>query len=177
MKKVVILLILGVALAVAAFFVVRDYFAQSQLKIRLAELGGLVSSGAGDWSIPLERDWWHRQMPSSTDEFPPAEAAANPWPMGRNDWVRQWKEENADLGGQGVIRVVDEANVSFERVQEGAWAGGWRVRWTWHQGGPNSGDGQRTNYEAIWHEDEEFWRIARLAQVGRVDTDQAPVNK
>lgn len=178
MKKVVILLIVGVAAAVAGFFVLRDYFAQAQIKVRLAELGGLVSSGAGDWTLPLERDWWHRNMPSMADEFSPAELAADPMgPMGRNDWVRFWKDENTDLGGQGVIRVVDESAVNFlERLEEGPWAGGWRVSWVWHQGVPNSGYGQRATYEGIWHHDEQFWRLARLKQLSRADAD-APVKK
>jgi hypothetical protein len=178
-KKVLILLIVGAAACVAAFFALRDAFDKAQLRTRISELGGLASTSGGSTQLSLERDWWHKDLPSKTDDFPEAEYNANPPPYGRNDWYGEWQRENTELGGQGMLRMAADADIEFlERIAEGPYAGGWRVKWTWHQGVPNSGYGERATYEATWHYDDLFWRIVRLKLVGdKVRTDHGPTPK
>jgi hypothetical protein len=180
MKKVVILLIVAVAAGVAVFFVARDALHKSQVHTRCDELGGLVSSSGEHIRNALERDWWHEFMPATWEDYPQGEFSPDIVDVrGKNEWFRQWQDENTEHGGQGVRRVVGKTDVEFLdqkhtlQTPRRLLTGVWKVRVTWHLGVPNSNWGEKVTYEMWWQFDDLFWRLLRIWEVAR-NTDAGP---
>jgi len=177
MKKVIIVFIVAIAAGVAIFFVARELLYKSQLRTRCEELGGLVGNSGENVRTALERDWWHRLMPASEDDYPPGEFSPDiNYARGRTEWFNTWRDENSEHGGMNVRRVIGDKDIEFlnDKYEFAGQTDLWRVKVTWHLGVPNGQWGERVTHEILFKFDDQFWRIFRIWEVARVEAGPPP---
>ena len=160
MKKVFLLLIVGAAVAVAGYIFLMQYVERVQIRDRIRELAGVLSSGdMAGINTAIDRQFFSKLMDASEDDD---------GILGREDWKRRWKE---DLAVSGYRRFVVGVEMK-EKLESGRLRGGRRVETEWHCGVTNEG-GDKVWYDMVWFEEDGYWKVARIKEL-RVQSDAGP---